>query len=164
MLRCSRSPNFQSNICRKIISQHKNMLILTEIVKLASFWIFLLSWIFFIHNLSRAFSLEHKRMAHILFFFFFNSHKLFVSCQDLNLYNGVLFPFTPTHLNLQFQKGAAGRFIHYMFSTFLENWLLKHWLGFLGSMCDVWLYLCDSDKNTWLKCQRLNNMTQGVLS
>lgn len=98
------------------------------------------------------------------FFFFFNSHKLFVSCQDLNLYNGVLFPFTPTHLNLQFQKGAAGRFIHYMFSTFLENWLLKHWLGFLGSMCDVWLYLCDSDKNTWLKCQRLNNMTQGVLS
>lgn len=46
------------------------MLILTEIVKFASFWIFLLSWVFFIHDLSRAFSLEHKRMAHILFFFF----------------------------------------------------------------------------------------------
>lgn len=49
MLRSRRSPNFWSNICREIISQRKNMFIVTEIRKLASFKIFLLHWVFFIH-------------------------------------------------------------------------------------------------------------------
>lgn len=70
LLRSSLSPNFQSNICREITSQHKNTFIVIEIVKLASFWIFLLQRVFFIHMFSKAFSLEHKRMVRILGLFF----------------------------------------------------------------------------------------------
>lgn len=55
MLRSSKSPNFQSNICREVASQHKNMFIVIEILELAFFWIFLLQRVFFIHNFSKHF-------------------------------------------------------------------------------------------------------------
>ena len=44
--------------------------------------------------LSKAFSLEHKRMARILVCFFKkNSYRLFLSCPSLKVYNDALFAF-----------------------------------------------------------------------
>lgn len=135
MLRCCRSPNLQSNICRKITSQQKPCSLL---LKFSAFECFIIS--------TRHFLLELRRMAHLPFFY---SHKLFLSCQRRKLYNDAWFPFTPIHL--QFQKETAGKFIHYTFPLFLKNWLLKYLLDFLRP-CDIF----DLGKYTLLKCQKVN--------
>lgn len=95
-------------------------------------------------------------MAHILLFY---SHKLFLSCQNLKFYNDALFPFTPTHLNLHFQKRAAGKFIHYTLVYIPKELVIKTLIGFL-KVNVICLTICDSDNHALLKCHRLKDVTQ----
>lgn len=114
MLSSSRSPKFQSNIFREITDQEKSICIVIEIVKLASFLIFLLQWLFFINNLSKALFCNTQRWL------VFYSYILFL----LKYFSDVFF-FIHTHLNLQFQKGNSCKI--YILHAF---YILKNQLDF----------------------------------
>lgn len=123
MLRCSRSPNLQSNICRKITSQQKPCSLL---LKFSSFECFCFNVYSVFIISTRHFLLELRRMAHLPFFILIN-YSLVVNVGSCTMMLDFLlhpFPFTPIHL--QFQKETAGKFIHYTFPLFLKNWLLKY--------------------------------------
>lgn len=137
MLRCSRSPNLQSNICRKITSQQKPCSLL---LKFSAFECFCFNVYSLFIISTRHFLLELRRMAHIPFFILINYSLVVKVWSCTMMLDFLLHPFPFYTHSPPVPKRNSWKIYTLHISPIPKELVTKILIGFLRP-CDIFDYM-----------------------